>query len=281
MNAALLALVLGSAVLHAVWNAWLKLRQDANAAGVWVVAGAAVWSALLAWCTGETGIPNSALPWTLGAGAVEGVYFVALLTAMHHLPLPLAYGVSRGAGVLLSWPIALYFLGETASPAGLLGAALLSAGLGLTALEQVSSPPQAHVRHGAVATVFAALSIAAYPLVYQQALRAGAPPFSLFASSLAISLPVQIAWLGRNAATRLRAERSTDAPTLFFAATLCAASFLMLLWALKTGGAAHLSALRNTSVLIATALAARHQPLTRLDGLRGTLVTVGAVLVAW
>lgn len=260
----------------------LKGRKDPGAAGLWVVIGAALMSALMAGLTGDFRIPRAAVAWTVAAGAVEGIYFASLLTALAHLPLPLAYGVSRGAGVLLAWPIAMLWAAESASPAALLGAVLLSLGLASVALDPAPSGPHwADRRRGWLATWFCACSIAAYPLVYKQALSHGAAPFALFSVSLALSLPIQLAWLGRSARARLAAERQQSPAALLAAAGLCAASFLMLLTALNQGGAAHLSALRNTSVILATALAARQQPLSCRDWVRAGLVTLGALLVAW
>ena len=277
----LLALVLASAALHAVWNAALKHRADPGAAGVWVVLGAASISAVLAVVTGDWQLAPASLPWTLAAGLVEGVYFASLLTAMHHLPLPLAYGVSRGAGVLLAWPIAMVLMGELASPQALVGAGLLSLGLASVALERSPVDGSARRKQGWLATWICAASIAAYPLVYKQALHTGAAPFALFAVSLGLSLPIQLGWLGPTRMQRLRSEARLAPYVLAWSALLCAASFLLLLWALREGGAAHLSALRNTSVLVATALAARWQRPTPMDWVRAVLVTVGAVLVGW
>lgn len=282
MQPHLVGLVLTSAALHAVWNARLKGRADPGAAGFWVVVGAALLSAVLALLTGQASLPEGAWLWTACAGLVEGIYFASLLTALRNLPLPLAYGVSRGAGVLLSWPLAMLWVHEKASPRALLGAGILSLGLGLAAVGRGGAQPdEGQARAGWAATWVCALSISAYPLVYQQALHAHAPPFALFTVSLALSLPIQWVWLGRGARGRLARELSQQPYLLVGAALLCAASFLLLLAALSEGGAAHLSALRNTSVLVATALAAREQRLGRLDWLRASLVSAGAVLVAW
>ncbi len=280
MPVSLVALVLFSAVLHALWNAAVKSRPDAGAAGFWLVLGAAIISAVLAIASSQAYIPPMAWPWVATAGLVEGLYFSSLLVALAHLPLQQAYGVSRGLGVLLAWPLAMVWQLEQASPLALVGAGLLSLGLLSTAWQQVGAP-QGHLSgRGWAATLVCALSIALYPLVYKQALSVGAPPYALFATSLALSLPIQAAWLGRTRWRRLQSEIAIRPMVLLACAGLCAASFLALLGALQTGGAAHLSALRNTSVILAAALASRQHRLPPAEWWRAAAVTVGAVLVA-
>lgn len=280
MPGSLLALVLVSALLHAVWNAMVKARPDPGAAGAWLVAGAALISLAIAVVRGELGLPAASLPWVGAAGLIEGLYFSSLLVALARLPLQQAYGVSRGLGVLLAWPLAMLWQNEAVTAAALAGAGLLSLGLLSTAWQQAAQPRPQTDAVGWLATLVCAASIALYPLVYKQALGCGAQPFALFAASLGLSLPIQIAWLGRGRTARLMGEVRVRPAVLVVCAGLCAASFLALLLALRSGGAAHLSALRNTSVLMATVLAARQQPLAAVEWWRAAAVSVGAVLVA-
>ncbi len=280
MPSSLLALVLLSALLHAVWNALVKGRPDPGAAGVWLVAGAAAISLTIALVRGELVLAVASLPWVGAAGLIEGLYFSSLLVALARLPLQQAYGVSRGLGVLLAWPLAMVWQAEAVTASALLGAGLLSVALLSMAWQQAVQPRPPSDAVGWLATMVCAASIALYPLVYKQALAFGAQPYALFAASLGLSLPIQIAWLGRDRVGRLTREVRVRPSILLACSGLCAASFLALLLALRTGGAAHLSALRNTSVLMATALAARQQHLAAAEWWRAAAVTLGAVLVA-
>lgn len=267
-------LVLLSALLHAAWNAALKGQTDASAASCAVIFGAALVSALLAAIVGPGAVPLAALFAVGLAGLVEGAYFVTVTKALELLPLSAAYGISRGAGVLLVWPLSIAVFGEPATPLAILGAILLS--LGLLATASGASP-----KRGVAVALVAALTIGAYPVVYKQALAAGAPPFSLFALSLIVALPIQVAALGETRWRRLRQAVAVAPVTLGVAAALCAGSFLIFLIALTDGGAGRLTGLRNTSVLFASVFGYFTGDRVGRRGVVGAAaIALGAVLVA-
>jgi uncharacterized membrane protein len=267
-----LPLVLASAFTHALWNARLKRAADREAAAALLVGGAAILSGLLALILGEGAPPIEALPAVLGAGLVEAAYFLLLTAALNRLPLGTAYGVSRGAGLLLTWPLSIAFLGEQASTLDLVGAVLVS--LGLFSTTQGAGPGLGYALGCAVA-------IGLYPLTYKSALHAGAPPKTLFALSLAIAWPVQAAFLGPRRWQRLRGALTGDPLGVGLSALLCAASFLLFLGALAQAGAGWSTALRNCSVLVALLLGVGQGERPGLRGLIGALgIAAGAVLLA-
>ncbi|MCC6811759.1 MAG: EamA family transporter [Deltaproteobacteria bacterium] len=274
MPAAAIALVLLSAVLHATWNALLKGAEDKEASAAIIVTGAGSLSAALALAFGSGGVPRAALPWAFATGAVEAVYFLTLTAALARLPLQSAYGISRGCGVLFVWPIALVFLDEQATWLALFGAATLAFGL----FVQMRSLPRSR---GLLFALGCAAAIALYPATYKRAIDTGIAPSALFALSLAVALPVQIVGLGSRRGARLRAALSGERRWLAFAAVCCAASFLIFLNALKSAGPAHVSAMRNTSVLFAAAWGWARGEVVDARSLTSALaITVGAALVA-
>jgi drug/metabolite transporter (DMT)-like permease len=266
-----LALILASAATHATWNALLKRSRDTAAAAAVLVALAASLSAAIAVATGTAHLPRLAIPWAFASAAVEAVYFATLAAAMARLPLGTAYGVARGGGQLLTWPLSILLLGEAVSLTSVIGAALITVGLLSTARGG---------GRGLLWAVACACAIGLYPLTYKRALAEGAPEAALFAVSLCFSLPLQIVLLGRTRWTRLADTLRTDGRALGFGAVLCAVSFLSFLAALEIDGAGRASALRNTSVLFAL-IAARilgERPTARAIG-GAVLIAVGAVLV--
>jgi drug/metabolite transporter (DMT)-like permease len=269
-----LLLVLLSAALHAGWNAFIKSEPDTRAASVLVVIGAALVSALMATFVGPGRVPLDAWDEVLFVGVVEGLYFATLAGVLTRLPLQSAYGLSRGLGLLLVWPISVFWLGEEVTAFHLIGAATLS--LGMFCLVQRTTS-----RAGIAWALMAASTIALYPVGYKRALTAGVSPYPLFSLSLAVGLFFILPALGRSAFPRLRAAAARSPWRLSFSAMTCAASFLIFLYALETGGAGRLTALRNTSVLFASLFGwLSGEPMTRRSILAALLMTTGAVLVA-
>jgi drug/metabolite transporter (DMT)-like permease len=269
-----LAAILASAVLHAGWNALLKRSPDPTAASVILVALAAVTSGGVGVIVGVTAVPWSAWPLLLATGLIEGIYFVTLTRALELLPLGSAYGISRGLGLLLIWPFSAFWFAEGLDGPVLAGAGLLSLGL-FSLITGVTS------RRGLVMAIACAATITAYPLAYKGALVAGVDPFPLFSISLALALPFQWLSLGRRGGERLRAAWTAQPGRLLFSALICAASFILFLVALKLAGAGRVTALRNTSVLVASMLGWAFGELpTRRSVLAAVSITLGAVLVA-
>lgn len=275
MSGLAIGLVALSAVVHAAWNAAVKRHPDPAGAAVVVVVGACAGAAILAAVGGEGVPPRASWAWVLASGVVEGAYFVTLARALARLPLGTAYGLSRGGGQLVTWPVSVLALGEPATATALAGAAVLVGGLAARV-----RPP--FDRGGLLWAGLCAITIGAYPLTYQAALRTGAAPFGLFAASLLLSLPVQLVALGPTAPDRLRAAARGRLPGLFLAAIACAASFLLFLAALRTDGAGRASAVRNLSIAVAVALGiAQGEQADRRALLGAAAITLGAALVSF
>ncbi len=269
-----LAAILLSALLHAAWNALLKDASDKGAAAallglvsVGVAATAGLW-------VGRLDFAATAWEWVLPCAGIEVIYFATLALALERLPLGTAYGLSRGLGLLVVVPLSVVLFAEAFDPADVLGVLLLVAGL----FALVRGAPS---RSGVALAAVCGLAIALYPLLYKQALGSGIDPYSLFVASVGLSIPGQVAMLGRGAVTRLRTTARADGGRIVLGGVLCASSFLIFLTLLEGHGAGRLTALRNASVVFATLLSMlQGRERTRRDLLCAVGVSVGCVLVA-
>jgi len=274
VSPAALAAILGSAVIHASWNALLKRAPDVGAGSVVISGGAAAATALLGLTIGPWVVPAAGWPFVVASGLVEGGYFVTLSRALELLPLGTAYGISRGAGLLLAWPLSVALLAEATTAVELAGAGLVS--VGLFALVQ-----RAGSRQGLVAAAACACTIGLYPVTYKAALEHGVSPFPLFSLALTIALPIQVALLGSSRRRRLAAALGASPVRLGLAAGLCAASFMLFLFALDRGGAARITGLRNTSVAFAAVFGwAQGDPRAARSVASAVIIAAGALLLS-
>ena len=127
MSILALALLLSSAVLHALWNLLLKRSERKYIAMGWqiILSGLFALPALVI-----TGLPPPSLwPWALLSAVLETVYFVLLTFAYTGDDFSLVYPVARGAAPALVVAWAALFLHEVPSPGGLAGIALIVCGL--------------------------------------------------------------------------------------------------------------------------------------------------------
>lgn len=285
--AMIVALVVLSAFLHALWNALLRLEDDKDRALMAAVAVATLFAAVVAgvrWGLGEPPFVSLAgVGFTLFAGVMEGAYFATLARAMELGRLGVVYTISRGGAVVMVWPLSIALFGEAATLPSLAGSAVVVGGLALSGLG--GSRGGGGGQRGAVGwAVACAMSIAGYHLGYKAALREAVNPSACFALSLAVAATL-------NGVRRLGASRRGRAssgglqrrrwPRVLIMGLTCSGSFLILMEALARGGSGYVLTLRNTSVLFAVAMAWRIGERPRRAEMTGAaLVAAGAALMA-
>jgi uncharacterized membrane protein len=271
--------VLASALLHAVWNAGVRVEADKDRAVVVAIGVATVVAGVVAAArVPVVGAPFTgveAIGWTAAAGLAEAVYFAWLARALELGPLGPVYTISRGGAVLAVWPVSALVWHEPVTTQAIAGSAILLAGLVLSGAERGAS------RIAVAWSVACAACIAGYHLAYKAALGAGGDPPAVFALSLGLATAINVVRLGRDGRKAARDLFRRRWQRLCVIGTVCSVAFLLLLQALVAGGAALVLTLRNTSVVFATALAATigDRPGWRQVAGAG-LVAAGAIVLA-
>jgi drug/metabolite transporter (DMT)-like permease len=279
MEPLLVALIVGSALLHAAWNAALKLQRDPEGASTAILAVAAVTSGVAALALGGAPFPaREGVAWALAAGLCESGYLATLALAFRDAPLGVVYSIARGVAVVAIWPVSVLWLGEAVSLRSAAGAAVLTSGLVLVGLDRGKHT----ALRGVLWAVACALFIAGYHLSFKRALSTGAAPAGAFTVALVVALPVSAARLGRGWRSRSAAALRASPLVVAGAGVLCAASFLLFLVALSRGGAGAAVTLRNTSVLFALLLSwmmGERPGRWQVAGILG--VAAGAMVLGW
>src|SRR5437879_3982120 len=225
------AAALLSAVLHAGWNAAVKM----NAKPAEIMTAQMVLSAVI----GVPGFLWTGLPaepswiWIAGSTALNLVTVTALLRAYELIGFGTAYPVVRALSVLLVVPLAAGVTGEQLSMFGLLGIGLIVASLLLLAF--AGSP------HGKIPRAgFFWIAGAGSPLAYGFMVSiTNALAMSAFRG--AIARPLQMV-----------REHAVAALPIAVAST---ASYLLILWVFRNAPIAPSAALRDTSSIFALVIA--------------------------
>jgi uncharacterized membrane protein len=284
----IIALVLLSALLHATWNALLRLEKSKDQSLVVAIVVATAFAAVIAaarWRLGEVPFASwRGAGFTVLAGVCEATYFATLARAMELGKLGVVYTISRGGAVLAVWPLSMALFGEVATGPAMAGSVLVMAGLALSGFG-AGGGGRGGERSAIAWAAACAMSIAGYHLAYKAALLHGANPSACFALSLAVSATISLARMGASghgAFGALGALLRRRWPRLVVMGLVCGGSFLILMEALAIGGSGFVLTLRNTSVLFAIGLARligdRPRPLELVGA---AAVAAGAVLMAW
>jgi drug/metabolite transporter (DMT)-like permease len=245
MPAAALALALLSAVTSAVWNLLVKQADDTQAVtALAIVFGVIAFSPTLAFAR----IPAAAWPFIGASAALELCYFALLATAYRRAELSLVFPLARGLAPVLVLLIGLAALHVRASAGEFAGVFLV--GVGALAVRGI------RVAGGLADTGIAlliAVCVASYTLVDKHGVSLASPAAYLEVVMALLALPyLALVARGRGAAALRRELR----PRTAVIGIGVIGGYDLALFGLRLASAAPVAAVRESSVVIGTGLAA-------------------------
>ena len=270
MPATALAFALAAAVFHALWNLLLAKAEDVEAAAavalltaelVFAPVAVVVWRA-------DAGV----WPWLVGSGLFELAYFALLAAAYRRAPLSVVYPIARGGAPVLVLLVSVVALGTATSARQVVAVGLIVAGILL-----VRGFGHADAA-GAVFGVAIACCIAGYTLIDKHGI-AHANPITYLELSMVGPTAVYAGAVARlKGIGAIRAAVGAPAVTAGIA-TFVAYGFVLA--ALERAPAASVAAVRETSVVVAAALAAivLGERVTRWRFLGACVVVAGIALL--
>jgi drug/metabolite transporter (DMT)-like permease len=240
-----LLLALGAAVIHAVWNLVVARSRD-NQATTAVAIGIGVLVflpfAILRWR-----VEPPAWPWIALSSVLELVYFWLLTTAYRRAEMSLVYPIARGMAPVIVLVVSIA-LGVAFTP--LQAAGVATVGLGVILVRGLRGA----ARWADVALALAvAASIAGYTLVDKEGVRFADPVTYVTLILLAPAAASVLFIYSRGGWERVRRAIRWDA-AVTGVGTMTA--YALVLVALTLAPAASVAAVREVSVVFATALGA-------------------------
>ena len=258
IDSVVVAAVLFGALLHAGWNTLVKSSGDKelDIALVHFLGGLASLPLLAL-----VGLPpREAWPFLAGSLVVHVAYYVTLNGAYQHGDLGTTYPIMRGSAPMLVALGSFAVLGESLSAATWIGVAAITTGVLMVGL---SRPAEALHHHRALAFALAnACVIAAYTFIDGSGVRTTVAAGSAAASYAVLlfvldALPYPaLVWWRRSAEQHqaMAAYAKKRWPLAMLGGLASLGSYWIALWAMTRAPVATVSALRETSVLFATAL---------------------------
>ena len=266
MSAEALGLALAAAGLHAAWNLLLARQRDTEAT---TAVSLVVFVAALAPLAAVTWrVEGSAIPYIVGSALLELAYIALLAAAYRRFELSLVYPLARGLAPVLALVIVVAVVGASPSAGEIGGVIAVAIGILLVRGGRRSG------RGVGLAVVIAAV-IAGYTVVDRYGIKhaSAAPYLFLVMLGPALGYPLSVG----------RARLATAArPVAAVIGVASAGTYLLVLLALRLASAPAVSAVRETSVVIAVVLARvfLREPVgaRRLGG--AVLVAAGVALLA-
>ena len=267
---------LASAVTYAAWNAAARARPDpGDGFAVVVLAAGLLAVPLLAW----SGLPDQrAWPWIAGGLVFNLISMRTMMATYRRTPFSVGFPIARGLTPPLVAVAAMVSAGELVSLPAVAGIALVSVALvvlGLHSLRRQKAAP-AGLALAALSSLFAA----GYVYMDAQGARISGSVVA-YAATLAILNAIALGVLG--ALEGRSPFRLTAADWRFglLTAVVSMTSYVLLLYAFTRGPIGPVSALRETSVLFATAFAAwlLRERVGPVEWLSAASAVVGIILI--
>jgi drug/metabolite transporter (DMT)-like permease len=248
MSLGFAAIVLLAAVLHAIWNAIVKTGEDRMLTLTLVIGAGAVMAAPVLLFI-EPPAPES-WPYLFLSSALHTAYYFLLIRAYHYGDLSLVYPVSRGSAPLLVAFGAAAFFSEVPTTMELGGLILASLGIAAFALERKKGEDWDYrpFLYGLTIAAF----VSAYTLADGIGVRLSGNPLSFILWLFFVyALPLIFSSLIFKRREFIPYLREHWWRTGVVGGGMCAIAYALVVWALMYAPMAHVSAMRETSVVFA------------------------------
>ena len=247
MTLSVLGLVLVAAIIHAIWNTWLKVSSDRLVALTTLAIG---WAVVGFASLPFVGTPHrEAWPYLLVSALVHTIYSLTLIRAYGLGNLSVTYPIARGTGPLIVAAVSTAYLGDSLGVAGFLSVALIVVGVGWLGLRRSSQ--------GYAGLLFSLLTgalIGTYTLLDGVGGRIGGSPHAFAAwLFLLTALPIVVVSGSVHGARFAGLVR----PVLLkgvSAGVLSASAYWVIVWAMSVAPMGLVAAVRESSVVFAALL---------------------------
>ncbi|HUA90707.1 MAG TPA: DMT family transporter [Steroidobacteraceae bacterium] len=272
----MLLVVLAAALLHASWNLLVKrggVSTRATTAVIYTAAGLLA-ALMLPWLAP---LPRVAWPYLLSSTVVEVLYGVLLAAAYRVGDLSLAYPLMRGTAPLLVALGSGLLVGETLSAVIWGGIALVCGGILVMIAD---ARPHGHARAAIRLALINAFVIAAYTIIDGRGVRASGAPLSYGAWIFVLTGIPWLLWLVLRGGAEVRSAPRLGGIGLVGGACSLV-SYVAALWAMTRAPIAAVAAVRETSILFATALGALvlGERITRARALAAACIVAGVICI--
>ncbi len=273
MTPSVLLAVLGAALLHASWNALLKRRGEPLLATVLVVAGSAGIAIVLLPLLPAPA--RDSWPFIAASSVVQTIYYLLLIETYRDGQVSHAYPLMRGCAPLLVALVNGPLTGDRMSAGQWVAMLLICGGV----LAQWLAAPAAGARRTTVFALLTACVIATYTLIDGQGVRRSRAPAAYTLWIFLLTGAGVCAWTARGRMGALLAFARANPFMAPLGGLASVGAYGIALWAMTRAPVAAVAALRETSILFATAIAAfiLREPIGRARLAAVTLIACGAV----
>jgi drug/metabolite transporter (DMT)-like permease len=245
------AAVLLAALLHAGWNAFVKVGTDRFSS---ILSMGLFQAAIAALLLPFFGLPaEAAWPWVLLGSSLHTGYKLFLIRAYEHGDFSQVYPLARGTAPLIVALAGAAFLGETPTPMRMAAIAAIAAGIMLMAKPEGSAARLS--RKGLLLALGTAAFTASYTMADGVGARIAGSPSSFILWMILLDGMFMLAYALTTRGTAALAALRPSWRAGLAIGSMSLGSYWIAIWAFTQAPLALVAALRETSVLFAMLIA--------------------------
>jgi len=278
MSTMVVAVVLGSAVLHALWNALAHTAKDRLTAIALIALAAGLCSAL---ALPFLPLPNAAVwPYIALSSVLEAIYSFGLVLAYRLGEFGRMYPIARGTSPLVVALVATFVIGQPLPEPAVVGVIVVCAGL--LALALSDGLPTRGDLPAMLAALGTGCAIASYTLVDGVAVRKAGTVLGYSCWIFLIQAVIVLCVVAAIRRSRLLPSLRVGTLRGLGGGVISMTAYTLVLWAQTRGGLAEVATLRETSILIGAAIGAvvLKEGFGRLRVAASAGVVLGILLIA-
>jgi drug/metabolite transporter (DMT)-like permease len=246
-----LGAVLFAALMHASWNALVKSKRDTFLATVVVVAGGGLVGAL---ALPFLPVPaHASWPFIAASSLAQVAYYALLIETYKAGDMSHAYPLMRGSAPLLVALANGPLTGERLSPLQWTAIGLICGGI--LAMYAAARGTSTAARRTTIFALLTACVIATYTMIDGAGVRRSGAPAAYTIWIFVLSGLGALAWAAARRGGELWTFARANLPMVAFGGVTTLGSYGIALWAMTLAPVAAIAALRETSILFATAIA--------------------------
>jgi drug/metabolite transporter (DMT)-like permease len=268
--------VLLGALLHASWNVLVKARPDKHLVTAVVYLSAALIAGVN--LPFLPGLAPASWPYLAASTLTEFLYGVVLATAYRVGDLSHAYPLMRGMAPLLVAIGSSALVGEHLSRPVWIGIALMSCALFSMMFD---ARTQGQSALSTALAILNAVLIATYTMIDGLGARKSGQPLAYSFWLFMLTGVPWLIWIGLRHRAHRWAELRQHIPAGVVGGTCSLASYTLALWAMTRAPIAAVAAVRETSIVFGTALAAivLRERVTWIRALAATTIAIGVWII--
>lgn len=271
--------VLGAALIHATWNAFVKKEADPLIAITGLMVGSTLCVLIVYPFISQPALASA--PYIIASGIIHAAYMIFLSQAYRYSDFSSAYPIARGTAPIFIFAWGYFFLHDTLSSKELVAIIGIIIGILVFATRKIQMLVNDRVALGYA--LLTAVCVAAYSVVDGLGARLSGNVNGYMVWMEIASFPLLFLYTYKKHGNKLLSSLRVNFKYYWFGGAMALAGYWIVVWAMTQAPIVLVSALRETSIIIGALIGAYYfkEPSGARRIFAAIIVCCSVVILRW